>query len=126
MLGAGVPIPGPPMGGGGPAAGTTVGDAVAPLSSAEVVPRSRSGWRSSVCVSLGVPPAEVWIGMVAAAAVVKVMVDVDEVDGGKRGRSVVTSLLLTVVVVGLLLSVSSSPVAAATDEEEEGEEGEGM
>jgi len=109
MLGAGVPIPGPPMGGGGPAAGTTVGDAVAPLSS-EVVPRS--GWSG---VSLGVPPAEVGVAA-AAAAVVEVMI-VDDVDGGKRGRSVVTSLLLTVVV---LSSVSSSPAGAGDDE------GEGM
>ena len=116
---AGVPIPGPPMGGGGPAAGTTVGDAVAPLSySSEVMPRS--GW-SSVSPLGVVPPAEVKVAAAAAAVVEAVTIvedddDDDDVDGGKRGRSVVTSLLLTVVVV-LSWSVSSSPA---------GDEGEWM
>jgi len=101
MLGAGVPIPGPPMGGGGPAAGTTVGGDAVALSS-EVAPRF--GWLN---VSLGVPPAEAGV---AAAVVVEVVVV--DVDGELRGRLEVTSLLTVV----LRLVLVSSSASAADDE----------
>jgi hypothetical protein len=90
-LGAGVPIHGPPMGGGGPAAGTTtVGDAVAPLPS-DVMPRSAGGWLniSLVAVAVAVAAAAVVSVVDDAVDVVVVDADVDVVDGGKL---VVTSL----------------------------------
>jgi hypothetical protein len=66
-------MPGPPMGGGGPAAGTTAGDAITPwltLRLSDVTPTPLSG-DSSIPTGeeLGVPPVvAVLVGAVVAAA----------------------------------------------------------
>ena len=65
-------MPGPPMGGGGPAAGTTAGDAITPwltLRLPDVTPTPLSG-DSSIPTGeeLGVPPVVAVLVVVAAAA----------------------------------------------------------
>ena len=74
-LAVGAPIPGPPMGGGGPAAGTTAGDAITPrltLRFSDVTPPMLSSGDSSIPTGeeLGVPPGvpAAGVSLVAAAA----------------------------------------------------------
>ena len=102
-LGVGAPIPGPPMGGGGPAAaGTTTGDAITPR------PTARSGGsRTPPGKEAPGVPAEV---LAAAETVVVAVVVV-----------VVVVVVAVVVVASGWVGVVTSPVLSS-----ESSEGEGM